>query len=392
MPVQKKIAIVGSTGSVGKQTLEVVNAQRNSFQVKILSAYRNADMLVKQAMAFKPEAVIIRDETKTDLVFKALKHSNIKVYSGIEPLNNISGLCDFDLLVNGLSGVCGLKPSLNAIAQRKDIAMANKECMVAGGALIIEAAKKADVSIIPVDSEHSAVFQCLQGESHKAIRKIFLTASGGPFRGKKRDQLTRVNVEEALSHPNWNMGNKISIDSATLANKGLEAIAAQWYFDLKPDQIGIVLHPQSIVHAMVQFNDGSIKAQLGFPDMRIPIHYALNYPNRKPATINHPELPTVLNLGFEEIDVNSYPDLKLALDAMRDGGNLPSAFNAANETAVEAFLNNQVSFTKIAEISESVLKQVKMIPDPSLDEILATDAYCRELADAHIKTNLDFNR
>ncbi len=392
MSTPKQIAILGSTGSVGEQALGVVRTSRDAFRVELLSAHYNADLLVQQALEFKPKAVIIGDESRLQFVQNRLAKMPVKVYGGTESLNRISSITDFDLLLNALSGIAGLIPSLDAIEQGKDIAMANKESMVAGGSLIMKAARKNQTNVIPVDSEHSAVFQCLIGESTKAIKKIYLTASGGPFRGIKREKLSNVSIKRALKHPNWNMGDKISIDSATLANKGLEAIAAQWFFGLKPAQISIILHPQSIVHALVQFHDGSMKAQMGFPDMRLPIHYALTYPERTPTTFPHLDFSQCANLSFEEIDATNFPDLQLALEAMTIGGNLPAALNAANEEAVSAFLLKKISFTQIAEITQNVLKLTTIIPQPSLDEILATDKASRVIAENHIKTFPALNR
>lgn len=392
MSASKKIAIIGSTGSVGTQALEVVRASGKKFHVNLLSANNNAELLLQQTKEFKPHAIVIGDVQKIGYLEEKLKGIPVQIFGGAEYLNNVASLADFDLLLNALSGIAGLQPSLNAIRDGKDIAMANKESMVAGGSLIMDAAGNQKTSVIPIDSEHSAVFQCLQGESHKSIKTIFLTASGGPFRGKKRKELNHVTVEQALQHPNWQMGDKVSIDSATLANKGMEAIAAQWYFNLDPNQISFIQHPQSIVHALVQFTDGSLKAQLGVPDMRIPIHYALNYPERTPANVPQLDFSRGVGLTFEEIDIHNFPDLMLALQAMERGGNIPAAFNAANETAVHAFLNKQISFTKIAEISENVLKHVTMISNPSLDEILITDATSRKLAIDLIKTFKAINR
>lgn len=392
MSAIKKIAILGSTGSVGKQALEVVRACRKNFRVNLLSANNNAELLLQQAIEFEPQAIIIGNKHKIAHLEEKLKSLPVQVFYGAEYLNNITSVADFDLLVNAMSGISGLQPTLNAIGHGKNIAMVNKESMVAGGSLIMKAVREQQIDLIPVDSEHSAIFQCLQGESLKSIKTIFLTASGGPFRGKHREELSHVTVKQALSHPNWEMGDKISIDSATLANKGLEAIAAQWYFNLKPDQISIILHPQSVVHALVQFTDGSLKSQLGIPDMRIPIHYALHYPERYPATTPGAGFLTGVSLTFEEIDTSKYPDLMLAMKALQEGGNIPAAFSAANETAVNAFLNNQISFTQIAAISENVLKQVSVIRNPNLEEILATDATSRKVAEEHIKTFQPINR
>lgn len=392
MSSKKKIAILGSTGSVGIQTLEVLQACDERFQVTVLSANNNATLLVQQAIAFKPRAVILGNKSKIPFVRKMLKDQPVNVYESLESLNDIGKVAEFDMLVNAASGISSLQATLNAIKDGKNIVMANKEVMVAAGVLIMEAARVYEASIIPVDSEHSAIFQCLRGESPKSIEKIFLTASGGPFRGKKREELFLVKVEDALRHPNWKMGKKISIDSATMANKGMEAIAAQWYFDVRPDQISIILHPQSIIHSLVQFTDGSLKAQLAIPDMRIPIHYAVHYPERQPAEAPTPDFSKGFSLSFEEIDINNYPDLKLALEAMNRGGNMPAAFSAANEVAVHAFLNKEIKFTQIADISKKVLKQATMIPKPNLHDILATDAKCRKIANMHIKTIQTFNR
>ncbi len=392
MSSSKQIAIIGSTGSVGKQALDVVRANRDRFRVNLLSAHNNADLLLQQAIEFKPQAIIIGNESKTNCLKKKLSNVPVRVFGGMDYLDRLTSIAGFDLLVNALTGISGLRPSLHAIRHGKNIAMANKESMVAGGELIMDAARYHNTTVIPVDSEHSAIFQCLRGESLKAIKSIFLTASGGPFWGKKQEELNHVTVEEALNHPNWVMGDKISIDSATLANKGLEAIAAQWYFDVKPEQINIIQHPQSIIHSMVQFADGSLKAQMAAPDMRIPIHYALHYPERQPAETPVPDFSGGISLSFEDVDINNYPDLMLALDAMKAGGNIPAAYNAANETAVNAFLNNKISFTQISEIGKNVLKKITMIANPSLRQILETDIASRVIADDCIKTIQGFNR
>lgn len=392
MSAIKKIAILGSTGSVGMQALEVVRSSRSRFHVSLLSANNNAELLLLQAIEFKPQAIVIGNEAKANFLEQKLANTPVKVFGGLQYLSKVTSIADFNLLVNALSGINGLQTSLKAIEDGKNIAMANKEAMVAGGALIMESAREQKIDIIPVDSEHSAVFQCLLGESFRTIRKIFLTASGGPFRGMKRDELNNVTVEQALKHPNWKMGNKISIDSATLANKGLEAIAAQWFFNLYPDQIGIIRHPQSIVHSLVQFTDGNLKAQLAIPDMRIPIHYALHYPERQPYGTAVPDFSQGVSLSFEEIELHDHPDLMLALKAMYDGGNIPAAFSAANELAVHAFLNERISFTQIAEVSKYVLKSIAPIANPSLSEILDTDEASRTIAKDYIKTIQTLNR
>ncbi len=392
MSTKKKIAILGSTGSVGKQALEVIRNCQDTLKVVLLSANNQAELLVRQAIDFKPEAVIIRNEDQLPFVRKKLADLPIQVLGGSKHINRFSSITGFDLLLNALSGISGLWPTLDAIEHGKDIAMANKESMVAGGQLIMDAARQQKTSVIPVDSEHSAVFQCLQGESDQNIKKIFLTASGGPFKGIKHKDLSQVSVEQALQHPNWDMGKKITIDSATLANKGMEAIAAQWYFNLKPEQIDIILHPQSVVHALVQFHDGSIKAQMALPDMRLPIHYALNYPERKPVSIPHLDFSECVHLDFEKVNIENHPDLQLAMEAMQGGGNLPAALNAANETAAYAFLNKRIAFTQIAEVTKNVLQHTTLIPKPNLGEILATDQASRKIAEAHIKTIPGLNR
>lgn len=378
MTKQKKIAILGSTGSVGQQLLDVICENPSLYKVSVLTAQDNSELLVKQAIQHKPEAVIISNEKLYHIVKDALSHhNNIAVYTGKDSIINVSEIADFQLLFNALLGLSGLEPTLKAIAHGKIIAMANKECMVAGGNLVMEAAKKYGTTIIPVDSEHSAIFQCLRGEEPASVEKIYLTASGGPFRKMPKQELYRVSPKEALKHPNWNMGKKISIDSATLINKGMEAIASTWLFGLNHSQIGYVMHPQSVVHSMVQFVDGSMKTQWSIPDMKLPIHYALSYPKRIPSAYERLSFKKQQALDFEIIDINDYPCLELADVALRKGGNMPCCLSAANDIAVDAFLREVIGFMQIPEIIETCMKACTLIPNPSLNEIINTDITTR---------------
>ncbi len=375
---QKKIAILGSTGSVGQQVLDVINENPGLYKVSALTAHNNAELLIKQAIQHKPEAVIITNEKYYHVVKEALSpHTDIAVHTGFDSLVHVSEIADFELFFNALLGLSALEPALHAIANGKSIALANKECMVAGGNLVMEAAKKHGTTIIPVDSEHSAIFQCLRGEDMASIEKIYLTASGGPFRTMPKPLLYHVTAKEALKHPNWNMGKKISIDSATLINKGMEAIAAKWLFGLTSSQICYVLHPQSVVHSMVQFCDGSIKTQWSIPDMKLPIHYALAYPQRIHSAYERLDFEKRQILDFESINVKDHPCLELADFALKKGGNLPCCMSAANDMAVDAFLKEKVGFMHIPEIIESCMGACTLNPEPSLEEILETDTAAR---------------
>ena len=391
-PHRRKIAIAGSTGSVGRQALEVIRKNGNVFTITILSAQNNIKLLIQQAIEFKPKVAVIANKHHHKQLSSALKGLPIKVLAGNNHLNQFAELADFDLLLNSLVGVKGLELTLNAINSQKTIALANKECLVAAGELLMQSSKKHNVNILPVDSEHSAIFQCLLGEDHKSIEKIHLTASGGPFRGMDHRELLAVTPKEALMHPNWQMGKKVSVDSATMMNKGMEAIAAQWLFELNPKQIEMVLHPQSIIHSIVQFTDGSMKAQLGLPDMKLPIHYALAYPERLQSNYPRFDLNQLQTLTFEPLNINDYPCLQIAKDAMQTAGNLPCAMNAANEVAVASFLNNDINFLQIPEVIAASISGTPVCKYPGLNDIIETDALARVRAKEAIKTIRCLNR
>ena len=374
------IAILGSTGSIGTQALEVVREQQDALHVEVLSAHRNADLLIAQAKEFKPNAVVIGDDAKWKQVNDALFDDGIKVYSGAEALEQVVEVDGIDMVLTAMVGAAGLKPTLRAIDAGKHIALANKETLVVAGELVMNAARNKGVDIHPVDSEHSAIYQCIAGEFHNHIEKVILTASGGPFRGRTLEELGHVTKADALKHPNWDMGAKITIDSASLMNKGLEVIEAKWLFDVNPDQIDVVVHPQSIVHSCVQFDDGSIKAQLGLPDMKLPIQYALTYPRRlkndfpRFSFMDHP------SLTFEEPDTNTFRNLALAFDALTQGGNAPAILNAANEVAVARFLQDDIGFLDLPRVVEHALAHVAHQAKPSLDDLIASDAEARRVA------------
>lgn len=389
---RKKIAIAGSTGSVGQQALEVIRKNKEAFSITILSAQNNIDLLVKQAIEFRPEVAVIGNEQHIAKLKDALKDLPVKVLAGKKWLDQFAELVEFDLLLNALVGLAGLEPTLNAIKHQKSIALANKECLVAAGELLMRSAREHKTKIIPVDSEHSAIFQCMQGEDHKSIEKIYLTASGGPFRGKQSLQLKDVTPPEATNHPNWEMGKKVSVDSATMMNKGMEAIAAQWLFGLGPHQIEMILHPESVIHSMVQFTDGSMKAQMGPADMKLPIHYALSYPQRLPSKYPRYELKQLRTLSFEPLKISEYPCLQIAMNAMHTGGNIPCAMNAANEEAVASFLNNEISFLQIPKVIEASLAGIPACKHPALNDIIETDALARVRAKEAIKTIRLLNR
>ena len=376
----KKIAILGSTGSIGTQALEVISENRDAFSVETLTANNNADLLIKQAQLFKPNSVVIKNEEKYNEVNNALSSKGIKVYCGAKSIEDIVTSDSTDIVLTAMVGYSGLIPTINAIKKGKTIALANKETLVVAGKLITDLAKEYGSKILPVDSEHSAIFQCLAGEQHNPIEKIFLTASGGPFRGKDRNFLQTVTKKQALNHPNWVMGNKITIDSASLMNKGLEVIEAKWLFDLKTDQIDVVVHPQSIVHSAVQFEDGSIKAQMGIPDMKLPIQYALGYPKRIKNTFERFSFFNYPNLTFEKADRKTFKNLDLAYKALENGGNSPCILNAANEVAVEAFLNERISFLKMSDLIVNCMEKIIFVKNPSLEDLIATDRETRILA------------
>lgn len=382
---KKTIAILGSTGSIGQQALEVISAQQDSLQVEVLTAQKNSALLIEQAIRYQPNSVVIGDDSKYEEVKTGLRDYPIKVYAGKDALTQIVESDEIEIVLTALVGAAGLEPTINAIKNKKHIALANKETLVVAGELVTRLARENEVNIYPVDSEHSAIFQCLAGEWHNPVEKIYLTASGGPFRGKDRNFLSSVKKEQALKHPNWTMGSKITIDSATLMNKGLEVIEAKWLFHLKPSQIDVIVHPQSIIHSIVQFEDGSMKAQMGLPDMKLPIQYALGYPNRMKndfPRFNFLDHPT---LTFEKPDKETFRSLQLAYDALSKGGNMPCIMNAANEVAVSLFLNDKIDFLEIAELTEEAMAKTKFIANPTLSDFLETDSYVRESVVASVR-------
>jgi 1-deoxy-D-xylulose-5-phosphate reductoisomerase len=376
----KRVAILGSTGSIGTQALEVIEANNDLFQVEVLSANTNADLLIKQALKYRPNMVVIADETKYNQVKEALYKTDIKVFAGTDSLKFAMSLPTVDIVLTAWVGYAGLAPTLAAIEANKDIALANKETLVVAGELVTRLAKNKGVTILPVDSEHSAIFQCLVGEQPNTIEKIILTASGGPFRGYNLEQLKTVTKQQALKHPNWNMGAKITIDSASLMNKGLEVIEAKWLFNLNPEQIEVIIHPQSIIHSMVQFNDGSIKAQMGLPDMKLPIQYALAFPLRLPSTFQRFDFTLTPMLTFELPDTTVFKNLAFAYEALHKGGNMACIVNAANEVAVDAFLKEQISFVKMFSVIEQCMGKVDFIPKPAYEDYMETDKLTRVLA------------
>jgi 1-deoxy-D-xylulose-5-phosphate reductoisomerase len=381
----KKIAIFGSTGSIGTQALEVVQANPDRFSVEVLTAHSNDDLLIKQALEFKPNVVVIVEESKYLKVKEALAKEDIKVFAGEAALEQAAGMNTYDIMLAAIVGYAGLKPTLKAIEYGKVIALANKETLVVAGDLMIQKARESGSVLIPVDSEHSAIFQCLVGEMRNPIEKIILTASGGPFRGKKPNFLVNVKRDHALQHPNWSMGAKITIDSATLMNKGLEMIEAKWLFGLKPEQIQVVIHQQSIIHSMVQFEDGSIKAQMGLPDMKLPIQYALGFPQRIKNDFPRLNFKKFDTLSFEEPDTRTFKNLALATEALFKGGNLPCVMNAANEIAVWAFLRNRIGFLDMMVVVEKSMQKVSFIEKPTLEDYLESDAEARGYAAELVK-------
>ncbi|MDX5420645.1 MAG: 1-deoxy-D-xylulose-5-phosphate reductoisomerase, partial [Hymenobacteraceae bacterium] len=371
-------AILGSTGSIGTQALDVIKANPESFELEVITAHSNADLLIQQALEFKPNAVVIANENLYGKVQEALQQEDIKVYAGANALCSVVEMSTVDMVLTAMVGYAGLQPTIRAIKAGKQIALANKETLVVAGQLITELAREYGVNIYPVDSEHSAIFQCLAGEFHNPIEKIILTASGGPFRGRSAAELAHVTKAQALKHPNWDMGAKITIDSASLMNKGLEVIEAKWLFGLRNEQIEVVVHPQSIIHSLVQFEDGSIKAQLGLPDMKLPIQYALGYPQRLKSDFPRFSFLDYPQLTFEQPDLETFRNLQLAFDAMEKGGNMPCILNAANEVAVSAFLRDEVGFLQMSDIIESCMAKVPYIANPSYDDYVNTDREARE--------------
>ena len=383
----KRIAILGSTGSIGTQALEVIDQHPAIFKVEVLTAMNQADLLISQAIQYKPSHVVIGDETKYELVKNALSGLNIVVHAGAKSLEEVVTLNSVDIVLTALVGYAGLLPTVKAIQAGKPIALANKETLVVAGGLIMPLAKKMGVPILPVDSEHSAIFQCLMGESHNPIEKIILTASGGPFRGFTKDQLANVTRAQALKHPNWTMGAKITIDSASLMNKGLEVIEAAWLFDVEASQIEVVVHPQSIVHSLVQFEDGSIKAQLGLPDMKLPIQFALGYPNRIKSDFPRFDFRHYPSLTFEQADVDTFRNLGFAFKALDQGGNMACILNAANEIAVGAFLKEEIGFVQMSDLLEHCMVHGTFLAHPTLEDYIETDLLTRKMAQNWVEKN-----
>lgn len=381
----KKIAIFGSTGSIGVQALDVIAANPDKFSVEILTANTNDDLLVRQALNFTPNIVVIADEKKYLKVREALAATPIKVFAGEKALEEVAAMDCYDLMLAAIVGYAGLKPTLKAISNGKAIALANKETLVVAGDFVMKKAVENRVPVIPVDSEHSAIFQCLVGEARNKIEKIILTASGGPFLGRKPNYLVNVKREHALQHPVWHMGAKITIDSATLMNKGLEMIEARWLFNLEPNQIKVLIHQQSIIHSMVQFEDGSIKAQMGLPDMKLPIQYAMAFPKRIKNDFPRYDFKKINTLTFEEPDIRTFRNLSLAIESLNKGGNLPCVMNAANEIAVFAFLRNRIGFLDMTDVIEKTMQKVSFIHNPSLEEYFESDGEARTYAADIIK-------
>ena len=386
--VKKSIAILGSTGSIGTQALEVIASHPENFSVEVLTSNSNADLLIEQSILFQPNAVVIADEKKYQLVKTALEKFPIKVFAGEAALSQVMEMETIDMVLTAVVGFAGLKPTMAAIKAGKQIALANKETLVVAGELVTALAKEKAVNIYPVDSEHSAIFQCLAGEWSNPIEKIYLTASGGPFRGKDKAFLTTVKKEQALKHPNWDMGAKITIDSASMMNKGLEMIEAKWLFHLSPDQIDVVIHPQSIIHSIVQFRDGSMKAQMGLPDMKLPIQYALGYPDRLKSTFPRFDFANYSSLTFEKPDSTTFRNLALSMEALQKGGNLPCILNAANEVAVAAFLKDQIGFLEMSDLIEECMSAIKFIEHPALEDYIHTDHETRIKAKEWIEKKL----
>jgi 1-deoxy-D-xylulose-5-phosphate reductoisomerase len=377
---KKNIAILGSTGSIGTQALDVIRNNKDRFEIEVLTAENNAALLIEQAVEFKPNVVVIGNEQLYDTVKSALDPLHIKVYCGAKSLISVVEMEAIDIVLTALVGYAGLLPTIHAIKAGKHIALANKETLVVAGDIVTALAQKHKVAILPVDSEHSAIFQCLPGEGMNPIEKIILTASGGPFRGKRRAELEQVTKTQALKHPNWSMGAKITIDSASLMNKGLEVIEAKWLFGLDADQIDVVVHPQSIIHSMVQFVDGSIKAQMGLPDMKLPIQYALAFPERLPSEYPRFDFLNYPALTFEKPDIDTFQNLALAYDALRKGGNMACILNAANEIAVEKFLHDELTFLEMPDLIAECMAKVPYIAIPTLDDYIQTDRDTRAMA------------
>lgn len=389
---RKGVAILGATGSVGTQALEVIRNHPDQFNVCVLTAYSNLELLISQALEFKPRKVVIGNAQKYTLLKEALSGTGIQVYAGLEALVEVVQYEEVDVVLTAMVGAAGLEPTVAAIRAGKDIALANKETLVVGGSLVMELARQHQVRILPVDSEHSAIFQCLVGENSQHVEKIYLTASGGPFRGWTRQQLTDVSVEKALQHPNWSMGAKITIDSASLMNKGLEVIEAKWLFELDIDQIDVIIHPQSIIHSMVQYQDGSIMAQMGLPDMKLPIQYALTYPNRDRNQFKRLNFAEFSNLTFQQPDRTAFRNLDLAYQALEKGGNMPCVLNAANEIVVAAFLKEELSFLAMSDVIEETMSQIALKPIGSVADCLETDRHSRAVASELVRKISDLKK
>ena len=377
---KRRIAILGSTGSIGTQSLDVIAAHSANLEVEVLTAGSNAELLIEQSLRFRPNAVVIADESKYTEVREALSSTDVKVFAGAGAIEDIVEMDSIDVVLTAMVGAAGLKPTVRAIRSGKQIALANKETLVVAGALITEMAQQNGVNLLPVDSEHSAIFQCLAGEWHNPIEKIILTASGGPFRNKSREELALVTREQALKHPNWTMGSKITIDSATLMNKGLEVIEAKSLFHLKPEQVEVIVHPQSIIHSIVQFHDGSMKAQMGLPDMKLPIQYALGYPTRLASDFPRFNFLSYPNLTFEPPHREVFRCLDIAFEAMKRGGNAACVMNAANEIAVDAFLHEKIRFVDIPNVIEKTLEKIQFQLSPSLENLFLADHEARSVA------------
>lgn len=377
---KQNLAILGSTGSIGTQTLDVVAANPDLFAVYAITANNNVDLLIKQARTFHPEAVVVANEAHYNTLREALTDLPIKVFAGSDAVAQVAALPSVDTVVTAMVGYAGLKPTIEAVKAGKRIALANKETLVVAGELVTRLVQQHHAAILPVDSEHGAIFQCLVGENADEVEKIILTASGGPFRNKSCEELASVTAKDALRHPTWQMGAKITIDSASLMNKGFEVIEAKWLFGLRPEQIDVVIHPQSIIHSMVQYRDGSIKAQLGVPDMRLPIEYALTFPQRRQTNFERLDFTKCSQLTFEQPDPKRFRNLALAFEAMRRGGNIPCALNAANEIAVDAFLHERIGFLQMSNLIETVLERTTFIATPSYNDYVACDTETRQLA------------
>ncbi|MGQ8337218.1 1-deoxy-D-xylulose-5-phosphate reductoisomerase [Sunxiuqinia sp. A32] len=386
--MKKRIAILGSTGSIGTQALEVIAQNPDHFEVEILTANNSIELLAEQAKKFQPNMVVVANECRAKDLKEILKNEPIKIFAGKDALNQVVQLDTVDIVLTAMVGYSGLLPTLNAIKAGKHIALANKETLVVAGEIITREAVKNKVNIFPVDSEHSAIFQCLAGEHMNEIEKIYLTASGGPFRGYSQKQLERVTREDALKHPNWDMGAKITIDSASMMNKGFEVIEAKWLFDLKPEQIDVVVHPQSIIHSIVQFGDGSMKAQMGLPDMKLPIQYALNFPQRLKSTFDRFNFMDYPKLTFEQPNTKIFRNLALAFEALNQGGNMPCILNAANEVVVQAFLKEKIRFAEMPYIIEESMQKVSFIKNPVLEDYIQTDKETRLLTNSFIKQRI----